>query len=33
MLVGERMTHPVVFVSPKMSIQDALQLMSLREEN
>lgn len=27
MLVGERMTHPVVFVSPEMSIQDALQLM------
>jgi len=31
MLVGERMTHPVVFVSPEMSIQDALQLM--RREN
>jgi len=31
MLVGERMTHPVVFVSPDMSIQDALQLM--RKEN
>lgn len=31
MLVGERMTHPVVFVSPSMSIQDALQLM--RREN
>ncbi|MEJ2510807.1 MAG: CBS and ACT domain-containing protein [Anaerolineales bacterium] len=31
MLVGERMTHPVVFVSPKMSIQDALQLM--KKEN
>ncbi|NIV11517.1 MAG: CBS domain-containing protein [Aliifodinibius sp.] len=31
MLVGERMTHPVVFVAPGMSIQDALQLM--RKEN
>jgi len=31
MLVGERMTHPVVFVSPNMSIQDALQLM--KKEN
>jgi len=31
MLVGERMSHPVVVVSPKMSIQDALQLM--RKEN
>jgi acetoin utilization protein AcuB len=31
MLVGERMSHPVVFVSPEMSIQDALQLM--RKEN
>jgi acetoin utilization protein AcuB len=27
MLVGERMTHPVVHVSPNMNIQDALQLM------
>lgn len=27
MLVGERMTHPVVHVSPDMAIQDALQLM------
>jgi acetoin utilization protein AcuB len=27
MLVGERMTHPVVSVSPGLSIQDALQLM------
>jgi acetoin utilization protein AcuB len=31
MLVGERMTHPVVFATPDMSIQDALQLM--RKEN
>jgi len=31
MLVGERMSHPVVFASPDMSIQDALQLM--RKEN
>ena len=31
MLVGERMSHPVVFASPDMSIQDALQLM--RREN
>ena len=27
MLVGERMTHPVVFVVPDMTIVDALQLM------
>ena len=27
MLVGERMTHPVVHISPDMPIQDALQLM------
>lgn len=27
MLVGERMTHPVVNVPPDMAIQDALQLM------
>lgn len=27
MLVGERMTHPVVHISPDMAIQDALQLM------
>ena len=31
MLVGERMTHPVVFATPDMSIQDTLQLM--RREN
>ena len=31
MLVGERMTHPVVFATPDMSIQDTLQLM--RKEN
>ena len=31
MLVGERMTHPVVYVSPDMPIQDALQLM--KKEN
>ena len=31
MLVGERMTHPVVYVSPEMPIQDALQLM--KKEN
>ena len=31
MLVGERMSHPVVFSRPDMSIQDALQLM--RKEN
>jgi len=31
MLVGERMTKPVVHVSPDMAIQDALQLM--RKEN
>ena len=29
MLVGERMTHPVVFVAPDMTIVDALQLMKL----
>jgi acetoin utilization protein AcuB len=27
MLVGERMTHPVITVKPDMAIQDALQLM------
>lgn len=31
MLVGERMTKPVVSISPDMAIQDALQLM--RKEN
>lgn len=31
MLVGERMTKPVVHISPQMSIQEALQLM--RKEN
>lgn len=31
MLVGERMTHPVVHVSPDVAIQDALQLM--KKEN
>ena len=31
MLVGERMTHPVVFIAPEMTIVDALQLM--KKEN
>lgn len=31
MLVGERMTHPVIHIPPEMAIQEALQLM--RKEN